>query len=114
MPLAVEELFASRLNPQTASFVNANGVSPAPYPIYSKAHGRWKGYLNQLDLDLGREFFVSKYLTLRPHFGLRTTWLRQHLHTDYSNGIPATGFSTMPNTEVREKLNGGALVLKAA
>jgi hypothetical protein len=36
---------------------------------------------------LGREFFVSKWLTLRPHFGLRTDWLRQSLKADYKNNI---------------------------
>lgn len=51
-------------------------------PYYS-AHAHWRLELNQLDLELGREFFVSKWLTLRPHFGLRTDWIRQKLHVDY-------------------------------
>lgn len=50
-----------------------------------KAHSHWKMHLNQLDLDLGREFFVSKWLTLRPHFGLRTDWIHQKWETDYRN-----------------------------
>lgn len=39
----------------------------------------WGYNLNQLDLELGREFFVSKWMTLRPHMGLRTNWLNQSL-----------------------------------
>ena len=49
-----------------------------------KTKAKWKGKLNQVDLDLGREFFVSKWVTLRPHFGLRSTWIRQNLHATYN------------------------------
>ncbi|HEY2811550.1 MAG TPA: Lpg1974 family pore-forming outer membrane protein [Rhabdochlamydiaceae bacterium] len=96
------ELFASRLDPQVVNFLEANGLT-TPVPIFGKAKAHWRAFLNQLDLDLGREFFVSRYLTLRPHFGLRTTWLRQRLNTNYSNGIPTAGNSTMPKIEIREK-----------
>ena len=97
-----KELFASRLSPQAAPFA-VGGTNPIPIPVYSNSHAHWKAFLNQLDWDLGREFFVSKHLTLRPHFGLRTTWIRQKLNTDYSNGITLAGFPVMPDTEVREK-----------
>lgn len=50
-----------------------------------KANARWTLRLDQLDLDTGREFFVSKWLTLRPHFGLRCDWIRQKLNTEYKN-----------------------------
>lgn len=33
-------------------------------------------YLNMLDWETGREFYVSQYLTLRPHAGLRSAWLQ--------------------------------------
>lgn len=96
------ELFATRLNAQIPSFIT-NGVAPFPFPIYTEADAHWKSHLNQIDLDLGREFFVSKWLTLRPHVGIRTTWLRQRLHTDYSDAIALAGFPSMPDTEVSEK-----------
>ncbi len=50
-----------------------------------RAHGHWSLRLNQLDLDLGREFFVSKWLTLRPHFGVRSDWIYQKLEAEYRN-----------------------------
>ena len=50
-----------------------------------KASSHWKMHLNQLDLDLGREFFVSKWLTLRPHFGVRTDWVHQKWDINYRN-----------------------------
>ena len=49
----------------------------------ARAKGRWRVLLNQLDLDLGREFFVSKWLTLRPHAGLRSDWIYQKVKADY-------------------------------
>lgn len=65
-------------------------LAPSSDPIANinycrKANGRWKLYFNQLDLDLGRDFFVSRWLTLRPHGGLRADWLRQNLNVNYKN-----------------------------
>lgn len=58
-----------------------------------KASSHWTTRFNQLDLDMGREFFVSKWLTLRPHFGLRTDWINQRWNTTYNNAI----VNTLPN-----------------
>ena len=56
----------------------------------SKLHAHWKGFLNQLDFDFGREFFVSKWLTVRPHFGLRSDWIWQKLSVD-NNRFASSG-----------------------
>jgi len=42
---------------------------------------RWKQYFNVVDLELGRNFFISRYLTMRPHFGLKWANIREHLST---------------------------------
>ena len=55
----------------------------ADHNTCAKAEGRWRILLNQLDLDLGREFFVSKWLTFRPHAGLRTDWIYQKVRAEY-------------------------------
>lgn len=34
---------------------------------------------NVIDLELGRNFFISKHLTLRPHAGLKTGWIHENL-----------------------------------
>jgi Legionella pneumophila major outer membrane protein precursor len=99
-----QELFPSRLNLLIAPFIaDSDDFAVTPAPVYGKAHARWKSFLNQIDFDLGREFFVSRRLTLRPHFGLRTTWIRQHLKTEYSDGIIIIGRPTMSDTSVKEK-----------
>lgn len=95
-----KELFASQVNPRLPEFLTGN---PAAEPIYAQMYGHLKIHLNQLDLDLGREFFVSKYLTLRPHMGLRTTWIRQFLKTDYNSGIAAGALPAMPDIDIRQK-----------
>jgi hypothetical protein len=64
-------------------------LAPSADPIAdidtcARAKGRWRLLLNQLDLDLGREFFVSKWLTLRPHAGLRTDWIYQKIKAEYA------------------------------
>lgn len=67
-----------------------------------KSHSNWNLTLNQLDLDLGREFFVSKWLTVRPHFGLRSNWIRQKWENDYRNFAPEAP-ATINEVEVEMK-----------
>lgn len=45
----------------------------------------WDLDLDLLDLELGREFYVSRKLTLRPHFGLRQAWIDQSQCITYSS-----------------------------
>jgi len=61
--------------------------------LFTKSHTRWKLQLNQIDLDIGREFFVSKCLTLRPYFGLRTDWIHQKLNIHYNRFRGSSGQS---------------------
>jgi Legionella pneumophila major outer membrane protein precursor len=46
------------------------------------AKGHWQVNLEQVDLTLGREFFVGKHLTLRPFAGLRSDWIFQKYHVE--------------------------------
>ncbi len=47
---------------------------------------RWQLDFNVVDLELGRNFFISQCLTLRPYFGLKGTWQDQDFLTN-SRGI---------------------------
>lgn len=52
----------------------------------------WQLDFNVVDLELGRNFFISRYLKLRPHFGLKGTWQDQHYHVaalGLSDNIPS-------------------------
>ncbi|MGE0670510.1 MAG: Lpg1974 family pore-forming outer membrane protein [Parachlamydiales bacterium] len=52
--------------------------------IITQVSGHWKIDLNQVDLQLGKEFGVSSHLTLRPIGGLRSAWIDQSVHANYA------------------------------
>lgn len=79
---AGETLYPSKLN---ANFADTNS--------FQRAEAHWRSKLNILDLDLGREFFVSKWLTLKPFAGVRSLWLHQQFKANYSTA-PSTNFFT--------------------
>lgn len=85
-------------------FIFPTRVPPAGFATLADYATQLKGYwslnLNQLDLDLGREFFVSKWLTLRPHAGVRTDWVRQRLNANYKNFGAVAG--TSANTSAKD------------
>ncbi|NGX45596.1 MAG: hypothetical protein K940chlam2_00752 [Chlamydiae bacterium] len=62
----------------------------------------WKLSLNLIDVELGREFWVSKYMTLRPHVGLRGAWVDQDYEIEHKGGIWST-LTTPTNNAVTLK-----------
>ena len=44
---------------------------------FDEAKSDWKMHFNALDLELGRNFYISPFVTLRPHFGLKFGWINQ-------------------------------------
>lgn len=44
----------------------------------SKESSVWRQHFNVIDFELGRNFFISRRLTLRPHFGLKTGWIHEN------------------------------------
>ncbi|MCB1115486.1 MAG: hypothetical protein KDK71_03355 [Chlamydiia bacterium] len=44
------------------------------------ARVNWKLYFNNFDVSLGRNYFVSRYLTLRPFIGFKGSWINQDYH----------------------------------
>ncbi|MCP5505826.1 MAG: MOMP family protein [Chlamydiales bacterium] len=41
------------------------------------ASARWDIHFNVVDLEWGRNFYISRFLTLRPFFGLKGYWMDQ-------------------------------------
>ena len=69
-------------NPELANtlqFYNNGSNNPFIPAESDSATGssNWKFRFNDFNLELGRNFFVSHYLTLRPHVGLKGGWQRQ-------------------------------------
>lgn len=59
-----------------ASFVS----SSAENTVLSST--RWKVDYDNVDLTLGRYFFVSRYVAFRPHFGGKASWIDQKKSVD--------------------------------
>jgi len=101
------DLYANwtRLHTKARGSVNT-GASSTLYPTLeapayvaaapNASHAHLKLHLDMIDLELGREFFVSKWLTLRPFVGMRTAWIKQRLNTDYV-GVASTYNTNMKN-----------------
>ena len=43
----------------------------------TRMRGSWDYDLNNFDLEIGRNFFVSQYLSIRPHYGFKGGWQSQ-------------------------------------
>ncbi|MBS0604475.1 MAG: hypothetical protein JSS60_05490 [Verrucomicrobia bacterium] len=120
------------LNPETFkdSLSSSSGdiVGPAdPYygsPTLSKVKDRFQQTFNVLDLELGRQFFLSKYLTLRPYFGLKSAWINQTqknfltVFNNDTNGLGVNSFSvpngeTITNLIQKQKLESWGIGIRA-
>lgn len=60
---------------------HGSGLSPQkgvllPFPV-TKMHSHWHVHYYVLDLEVGRRYFVSKYLAIRPQFGIESAWIPQ-------------------------------------
>jgi len=58
-------------------------IDNSPDDLIATASTKWDLKFNSIDLELGRDFFLSEKLSLRPHFGLKGTWQTQDLTADY-------------------------------
>lgn len=63
------------------------GIKEPIATSYSNARLRYHNRLDQISLNAAREFFISKWVVLRPYFGLRADWLHKRLCTDYSGNV---------------------------
>ena len=52
-------------------FSQGNNPLAPDFPLINNARGRWALRYQTLDFELGRNFFVSDWLTVRPFFGLK-------------------------------------------
>ena len=65
---------------QTMSFTDAGFLLRA-----EGASSKWDMHFNVIDLELGRNFYLSQYLTMRPFIGLKGTWQDQSLNTSFNS-----------------------------
>ena len=84
---------------------NYNGNIPSTASI-TEASGKWDLHFNVIDVELGRNFYLSQFLTMRPFIGFKGTWQDQDTRFNYRgtgfqiDGVPtpATGPYKIRNT----------------
>jgi hypothetical protein len=67
------------------------------------ARSEWKQDFNVVDLELGRNFFLSKRLALRPYIGLKTAWVHEIFQMFYvptPNTYDPRSVSVFPPNEI--------------
>src|SRR5579872_3611586 len=77
-----------------------NSVITGTGPVlYSRVKGNWRMNYDIFDLELGRAFFVSRGLSLRPYAGARGGWINRQTDVNYSDGLVVlSGGGFTPNT----------------
>ncbi len=46
--------------------------------VADHALASWRLNFNTLDLSLGRNYFVGRFLSLHPYLGIRAVWIDQN------------------------------------
>ncbi len=62
--------------------------------LAQRAKIRWALLFNMFDWELGRSYWVSKGLSLRPFIGLKGGWIHQPIHVHYEDLIIAKVLTT--------------------
>lgn len=99
------------LRPDNSNSISGNvvgqtlgaGGQTGPFADVDKASARWDLDFNVIDIELGRNFYLSQFLTMRPFIGLKGTWQDQSVKLRYEatdfelapqiigQGVPVTG-----------------------
>ena len=72
---------------------------------FQNASAKWTMHLNVIDFELGRNFYISRRIQLRPHFGLKGMWYKQDFDLEFRS-IPG-GVSTFNNSMTAKMKNWG-------
>jgi len=76
---------ASESNPLRA--MHNNWLFPTALTIgtlsIDQASEKWRLHFNAVDFELGRRFWISSWLALRPHAGFKAGWVKQDLDVFY-------------------------------
>lgn len=62
-------------------------------PDLISAKSRWGFEFYNLDWELGRNYYISRFLTLRPYFGLQSAWQKQKLSLTFDTSQLANGLT---------------------
>ncbi|MCB1109859.1 MAG: autotransporter outer membrane beta-barrel domain-containing protein, partial [Chlamydiia bacterium] len=69
---------------------NSGQINGNPTLMFgTRATGKWDLHFNVIDVELGRNFYLSQFLTMRPFIGFKGTWQDQDTRFNYES----TGFN---------------------
>lgn len=70
----------------------AVGVSTPAGSFGRSASSAWNINYDMLDIRLAKAYHISRYLIMKPHFGLRAGWIDQHFSVDYAGATTTDQF----------------------
>lgn len=82
-------------NTERLSAINGLSTNPGIEQI-TQTSGRWELDFSVIDAELGRRFFISRYLVLRPFIGFKGTWQDQNYRVKFIGMAPQ--FSQLDNS----------------
>ena len=65
----------------------------------SSTGNRGKLHYNVADWELGRWFYISQSISLRPHAGIKGAWIKLNQTASFKAGTPATAFTATESTK---------------
>ncbi len=65
------------------------------FEFLTHARSQWRLHFNTFDFELARNFFSSKYLSIRPLISVRGAWIKQHYLVEYLYGASAIRMDPM-------------------
>ena len=62
----------------------------------SQASVDWRVHFNTLDLSVGRDFFIGRWLSMHPRAGFRGGWITQRYNASYHGAYLVNGSTVFP------------------
>ncbi len=81
--------------------------------LFAEAEAKWSMHFNVLDLELGRNFWISKWLTLRPFVGMKFSWIDQDFDVEFERSFPTSPNNPSRSYKVDMDLDQSAVGLRA-
>jgi len=89
--------------PVTSAFLGARTSLLELVELFTTGKARINLLYNMFDIDLGRNFFVSDCLSLRPSIGIKGGWITQHIHSYWT----MTNLDITATEELTQHFQGG-------
>lgn len=93
--------------PATAQFFTGFTSETLADSATTTANAHWTLHFYDINLLAGRDYFISKYFSAKPYFGLKSTWIRQKIKT--KTVLDSTHLLLISATGFSDKIRGPAI-----